>query len=591
VQKALLAVGFLALAVGIAAANAKPATGYELSIYRATPPLFWVGVGIALAASLYVSFSAVGRLRGLALALGGTAVFAIVLLPLIRDYAFYGSADPLTHLGWTRDMVAGTLNSLGLFYPGVHTVAAFLDLGAGVALTRSLMLASLAFALAFLLFVPLTVRAITGSGTATAIGAFSAFAFLPVNHVATHMRTHPYTQMLLFTPVLLFILVVYLTSDDGLGRTLAVTPIGVLMAAVSIGIVLYHPQQAVNLVLVFAAICVTQYVARRWWHRADIARHRSLYFQTVVFAVATALWIYRKPRFVISTENVFAGFVGFLGGTTHAGAQLGSSGAALTAIGAGLPVLFLKLFLVSAIYVGLAALVAGSSVFERFRWSGMADDERAIVTYLAVGVVAISPLFVVYLLGNIERQYFRHLGAIMVFVTVLGAIGLYHLARRGTPRLGDVLTPRRRAVVVLALVVLLPLALATVYQSPYIYKESQGITQSQFEGYGTVFDHHDVDVQLLGVRGGPWRYSDAVQGFQESSYYHVGVTGSEMTHLASSVNRSAELVVTTYDRERELDAYRGLRYTAGDFASLETQRRVDRVQSNGEVTLYYTSGS
>ncbi|MFC6728432.1 hypothetical protein ACFQDG_07240, partial [Natronoarchaeum mannanilyticum] len=42
-----LLVGFVALTTAVIAAHRSPARSYELSIYEATPLLFWGGVGVA----------------------------------------------------------------------------------------------------------------------------------------------------------------------------------------------------------------------------------------------------------------------------------------------------------------------------------------------------------------------------------------------------------------------------------------------------------------------------------------------------------------------------------------------------------------
>ncbi|MFC7189060.1 hypothetical protein ACFQL7_03810 [Halocatena marina] len=102
-ERPLLIVGFLSLAGAIMVAYNNPTTGYELSMYTATPIAVWAAVGAALIMALCVAFvSPISSYRFLALVLAACSVFAVISLPLIRGYYFYGTADPLTHIGLAK---------------------------------------------------------------------------------------------------------------------------------------------------------------------------------------------------------------------------------------------------------------------------------------------------------------------------------------------------------------------------------------------------------------------------------------------------------------------------------------------------------
>jgi hypothetical protein len=53
-EKLLLIAGFLGLAGATTVALDTPATGYEPSIYGGTPPLFWLGIAVAVLTALVV---------------------------------------------------------------------------------------------------------------------------------------------------------------------------------------------------------------------------------------------------------------------------------------------------------------------------------------------------------------------------------------------------------------------------------------------------------------------------------------------------------------------------------------------------------
>src|SRR6056297_745420 len=162
-QRVLLAAGFLAFAISVLSAWAAPGRNYELDIYAATPNAFWLGIGMAVLIGLFVAYhgAVTRRIRLAALALLGLSVFAVLGLPIVRNYYFFGPGDSLSHLGWTRLIDQGRLSPFGLLYPGIHTAAIFVKSLLDVSLLRAMQFVVLLFTAIFVVFVPLCVRSLT----------------------------------------------------------------------------------------------------------------------------------------------------------------------------------------------------------------------------------------------------------------------------------------------------------------------------------------------------------------------------------------------------------------------------------------------
>lgn len=576
-RKVALAIGFLALAIGVLIVDARGASGYELSIYGGTPVLFWVAVAFAIAVSLGVSLSVrPGPTRTVALVLGGLAVAAVAGLPVLRGYYFHGTADALTHLGWARDIATGVMVPNELFYPGIHTCAVLLSSVAGIALERALLYVVATMTIVGFVFVPLAVRAVASDDRAVVIAAFSTFLLFMVHNLGVFLHAHSYSQALFFTALVLFLAFAFLTRGSWI-------KVGVLLAVASIALLLYHPQVAANVILVFGAISVLQFVFRRYRSHHPIAGHRGLYAHTGLLLIAFVVWVNQFEGWAFENlARVQGALTAYVAGRPPtAGGNFQSQATSLTAIGSGLPEIFVKLFLVATVFSLLAGALMAASIL------GRADDSRptanAISTYLAVGSVAILPLAVAYFAGNIAEHYFRHFGFMLLIVTIVGSLaltrGMSTLSSRYSPRIGT-------AAIALLLAVMIPLSLATVYPSPFIYKQSQQVTEPRMDGYQTVFEINDESVPLGGVRGAPWRYSDAVQGVSESTRYSTSVSNENLTRLQGYYDGGGYLAVADIDRQREVQAYQQLRYTERAFSSLDAQPGVNQVASNGAVTLY-----
>jgi hypothetical protein len=588
VDTGLLVLGFLSLTGGIVFASNDPPTGYELSIYTATPVRFWIGVSVAFVVSLFVTFTA-GRVwqRSVGLLLAGMSTVATAGLPLVRGYHFYGSNDSLTHLGWARDVVTGTTDPETLFYPAIHLLSiAFYRLTV-LSLERSMMLAVLLFVALFLVFVPLSVRTITDSYDAVAIAVFSAAFLLPITNLSTHIHTHPFTQATLFTGMLLFIFFIYVTRSTS-PSGLSLNALDLLLAVVSFGLILYHPQQAANVLILFVTVSLVQFVVSRTsLGIADSVRaQRRFYVPTVMFAALFSLWSARYELFFSVTEFVAVTVVRLLTGSPGPiGESVQSQGASLSSLGAGLPEIVFKLMFPSLVLSLIAATLMLAAVTNRL--DQRFGDRNAIVLYLTLGLLPITGIFGVYFLGSISEQYFRHWGFMMLIVSVLAPIAYYRLLGGIS---GNVSVTTLRTAIVGLLVVLLPLALLTVFPSPYLYMPNQQVTDTQMDGYETAFTYHNQSLDLVGIRGGPYRYSDGIQGVAatEDEYQYLrGVSSENMSRLPETEGAPRYLVFSQFDVEREVGAYQGLRYSQSDFGAVRSQPGVHRVSSNGDVELYY----
>lgn len=576
--KGVLAIGFLALAFAVLRATATPAGSYEVSIYAGTPALYWVGITVALAVSLLFAFGlAQGALRTLALLLGGGTVASIAGLPFLRDYYYYGTADALTHLGWARDMSTGVLSPAELFYPGIHASANVVGTMTGIGIERSILLVVATMVVVTLVFVPLTVRFIGIGDRAVVIAAFSTFLLFMVHNLGVYLHAHSFAQGTFFTALVLFLAFAYVTR-----RTRAA--FGIMLAITSVAVLLIHPQVAANLIVVFGAISLVQFVHRRYDPDRPIAGHRTLYLHTLFLAGAFVAWITRFELWAFyNLGRIASSLEAYLvGNPPTAGGGFQSQATSLTAIGSGLPEIFLKLFLVATIFSVLAGSLMAAAALRT------ADESRpsanAVALYLGVGSLGILVLASAYFAGDIAEHYFRHLGFLLLIATIVGSLALH--------RRLDSLSTRRgvrfvTVAIVLVFALMLPLSLATAYPSPFMYKQSQHVTEGQVEGYQVVFDLHDPTVPLAGIRQGPWRYSHGIQGVNASARYETVVRNENLSNLGVAFAGEGTLAVTDADIERETEAYRGIRYTDSAFRSLEAQPGVNRVVSNGDLRLYH----
>jgi len=584
------ALGFLAAATAMLVARANPATGYESSIYTGTPTLTWIGFALALAIGVSTALTCRGREQAFGIALGATTVTGLVSLPVIRNYRFSGMGDALTHLGWTRDIIDGQMAPHELFYPGVHTIAAVFYYVGGIPIERGLLFSIVILFVPFLFFIPLVVREMGGSATAIGIAAIISWMVLPINNIATHMGVHTNSNALFLVPVVIFAFVAYLRRRATIERLpLGLSPFSVLIFVTALIILLVHPQQMINVVILIGAISGVQFLARRRFDDHPILDHPTTYAHTSILGALFTVWAVGNARF----RDHFADLlIGILTEDVGGGAEVDQRESSLAEIGGSLAELFVTMFLELAI---LSVIV---SVFILLVWvgrSGLDPATKSFVNYLAISLVPLTGLFFVYFVGT-GTMAFRQIGFIAVIVTILAGIAL----ARGFSGLSNLITrPGSNAVAALLLGACLVLGLMTVFSSPIIYNTGQHVTDEKLSGYETGLNNGAEGVPMAGMGYDPYRYDHGINGVEGEETLSAGTTASgevipeefeDGNYSGAYHGSDYNFVVTEFDTTREIEVYQELHHSEESLGGLEAHSGADKVISNGEFRMYAVSG-
>lgn len=574
-----LTIGFLGLTGGIYAAVASPATGYEVSIYAGTPVAFWIGSAVALAAAVTVAVAPEGRPQTpLVLFLAGLSIAAIVSLPLLRGYYYFGLYDGLTHLGWAREIAAERLAPESLIYPGGHLVAVGLASITGLELTQAMLLTVTASTVVYLVFVPLVLRTLFEDRLATLVGAFAALLLLPVFNVGTSMHFVAFTLAMFFATSVLFVLCKFVSEPF---PSRSITPMDLLLVLTGGVLILFHPQVASDVLVIYTAATATQFALRRVRPMHPIASTRSLLGHTIVLGGLFLFWNSQHSAMFRTVQQLARALFG--GGAV--GAVVSQQGSSLDGVGASLLELFFKLFLVNAVLTLVAAWVVVGLITSRLDEDLVPSRASRYFGLLVAGGALLAPYAGLHFVGAVSTYFFRHLGFGMVLVTVISAAGVYYLLR-STTRTG----PAARGLFAAGTGLALVLSVAVLFASPYIYLPSHHVPEAQLAGYETTFNYEGANVTYTGVRGGAERYSDAVLDAPHRTAETVPADAIR-AGLADRVRSDAYFAFTETDVQRELIAYEGLRYDRSTFAAVERQPHVSRVSSTGEYRLYFVDST
>lgn len=588
-KKVALAVGFLSLAGAALLAHASPATGYELSLYAATPVAVWGLLGIAYAVSLTLAVSNGGRIQRLALALGTAATVLVAGLVLVRDYRYFGAGDALTHLGWAKAIETGALDPVELLYPANHLIGVVLHAVAGGSVARNMLVVTVLFAFAYVVGTGLLVRRLTGSRWGLLTGVVSAWLFLPIINVSSYMMPYPTTQAIFFAPFVLFALVFFVQRGDRQPMGDGTTTSGTLLVLLGAALILVHPQQAVNILLVMVGVVGVQTAYRRYDPNHAIATHQYVLVPTGVLLGLLAVWLPIHQRSTAAADGVVSGTLDLLAGGADAAGTISQRGQSLTELGGSLLTVGLKLFGVSLVFLALSVLAVLTFWFYR-------DDRRDVGTfiqYLAASGLLIAVLFVFYFVST-PTISFRQVAFALVVVTVLGAVELSHLFERFRERF-SAQTVTTAAVAVLAVFVVL--SVITVFPSPYIYKPNPQVTTQQMDGHQSAFDYGVDDYGFSSIRTGPGRFAHGIYGLDdavdlETPYHGSGIPEATFAtgNYTETYDEPQYLVVSRVDYKQEVLLYEGFRYSEAGFERLSHASGVNKVMTNGGLDLYLVAG-
>lgn len=412
-------------------------------------------------------------------------------------------------------------------------------------------------------------------------------------------------------------------------------PTSYLLPVVSAALVVVHPQVALNVLFLLVGMTVTQHAYRRFRPDNPIAGYRLLTFQTVVLAGMFAVWIATHDwAFVSTAEAMIESVSEYVTGEGETTPRVGEQSESASSIGGSIQELFVKLFGVGAVYSLLAAAVVLGRItgyvgpLEGNRSIRATPDiGRGVTTLFFAGLLALLPFFAAHFVGSISTYLFRHVGFLMMLATIFGAVGVRYLVADESPlrglgaassgagarsrgrRLAAALPEARSVVAVVVVVLVLSLSLASLFPSPFVYLSGSHVPEGEMDGYERTFAsqsagspvwfggvRHSSDryeIALYGVESAPW--DGAVTPIPRSSgpVPEEAMLGGLPAFYANdpdeTVRRDHYFAVAEADRQREVIAYRGLRYSAESFESVAAQPDVGKVRDNGELTVYFVN--
>lgn len=574
-SKAGVVIGTVTLAVGLAAAVTTPATEYELSIYTATPIIFWVAVAIAFVIGVWYGLFFDGFWRLAGLTLGSGATLSIVLLPILRGYHYYGFRDALTQLGVVTSILAGHPWPERVIYPLLHLLAASITLVTGLPERVSMVGIITFFAGVYILGSLLLARELADTPQSVSLAVIASWMLLPLMTVRLPaLFPIPTTMAVFLTPFVLTILIRSGQQETWQWKLLA--PCAVVIA------LLMHPILATFLVILTAMFWLLSSGLRavNWQRSAAPLRLETV---PALIGLVGVSWLLGFPSRLNSYIISIAGAV-----NSSPGGDIAEAGSSFGRIGISLFELGIRLAGVKLVFIAITGIPTLILLRQYYRDGLTTTHHLQLVA--ALSLLPVGGIVLLFLSAGISNMWSRYLGMSMSMIAVLGAIGAVRVEQWASRQS----VGRTHIALFLATLILLGGAVATIHPSPNVVRPNQHVTEAQTTAYNHAFEHDADDIS--GLYTIPRNYRDAYYG-SVAAARGIGTEQNWRVHggshppdhyvewVADEPRGEEPHMVSDMGRATHLELFGGEVQDKDDFEAVEVHYH--KLYENGAGTIYY----
>ncbi len=600
---AIIAFIFMSLALYIIAIT-PPATGYELDIYKAYPPYFWVFLigSIACGICILVRQAFFDEKSNWWLAGFLVIIFSnliILTLPIFRGYATLGREDALSHLGFMKDiLVTGHIGARNL-YPMIHILGVSLLDIVGLSKGAVAVFIPALFSTAYMLGIYLLASVISRNrGQALLVAAFVA----PFLYGNIQTQLHPSFSSLFMLPLLLYL---YHRREKSSSNKVQWT---ILVLILAFHIVFHHPEAALFAAVVFLSFGLSSILYRLVTNYKKTGLPKTTWLNrnygtlSIIMFVVFFTWYSSYSLIQGTVRATWDWLVYQIGHSTY---QFYTE--ALAIVGRSLFYIAELLFYRHGAIL-LYSLVSLIAIIFILKWSLSRKKEMdaAIFTYGILTMVASLSIPFFWFAYFEPMDITRGARFIIPMVTILNGLVVYELAsvksfsRFGKGKvssMGKIIIGFTALLIIGASIV----GIFNAYRSPHTHLWNEQVTRYEVEGTSWLIEHQDGQTPIQSFRVNIRRFEALHLGSEQSS---TAIIDREYIprHFGYDINESAAetfdspgryLVTAEIDRKFSLilrEEFRDYYYTEDDFVRLSSDATVRKIYANGEFEVWRVYG-
>lgn len=597
----LIAFIFITITLGIII-NVPPATGYELTIYDAYPPYFWLslitssacGIGILLHQAATRNRSS-WWLVGLCAILMSNSV--LLSLPYLHGYFFFPAGDAQSHIGMMLDIITTSHIDANNFYPIIHILGVNFCYITGINIGVLPTIFTILWDVVFLLGMYCLSKMITHDlKHSLLIVAFAS----PL--IFSHMQVliHPSMFSIFMIPLLLYFFHKYEAHDSRSIDLLCLLLIGV-------AIILSHPMTGIFIIAIVLCFAISNTLYNRWTHDRMAKSIMSDTSHTIIVVAAlSSIWFIWYFPFISIQSNIQAvfEFLFFGNGVPLIEVQM------MTLTEAGItPFQTIQLFIYSygAIFILLA--ISSIAVMITFRNFLQKKTTRVVFSYSLQFILALG--FSAFSLFGLTGEYsvVRISRFFLMMCPIVSGLVFYQYFVRLPNSNHTNKSIRNKLIIIIAVAIISVGALNTlnVYGSPRTVVANWQVTEMENTGHIWFSLHYDPTVSTstitdiasfsrfehfnFGYSTCPQQYRvknptliSSHFGYDQNSSISITLNSEDQYLITSQRGRLDPMIIPENIR------YKAHIYDLNDFDKLANDEHAARTYSNGEFEIWRIYG-
>ncbi len=603
---------FLALALYIIAIT-PPAGGYELSIYDAYPPYFWLFIIGSIACGICILvFQAFSQqksswwLVGFLVIIFSNLIF--LTLPSFRGYAIYGRADTLSHLGYIKDILITGHIGEGNFYPILHILGASLLNITGFSQGAMVNLLFAFFSVLFMVNIYLLATVIARNrGQALLVTAFAS----PLIFSLYQVHIHPSFLSLTMVPLLLY----FYHKRGQVGPTQVQNSL--LLILLAFLITFFHPITTLFTIGIFLIFGLSQALYRL------VAKHKkSIPLEStgigenyiglsLIMFIAFFMWYFSYSAIQGSFKMVFDWLIYQTGTPAAEEIIMGLAGRGYTL--SQTVSIFISRYGAIWIYL-LVSLAAGiivwkQSMSKRGKPPGAMSFAYSFQWLLALAFGSLMLFSHAPVAGAFPIRVARFL--VLIGIALSGLV-IYEQVNRSSLNIlykRSLLSARKVMVGLIILIILSSsiLSLRNVYFSPMTWLFNYQVTRADIAGTQWFTEHRNIEIFATSHAIGLRRFEHLIYGAEQchySGHYDIKDVHAIPSHFGYDQNDSIAksfdpgygyMLITRLDRIAPMALPENTRpdaiqYNEDDFTRLDSDPTAAKIYASDEFEVWRIYG-
>lgn len=569
-----------------------PATNYEASIYLATPWVVWAIIILSFICGFGIVVHQVytkGKLWGIGLLLIAFTSLICFSVHILRGYILLGG-DITTHLAFVQNIISSGKIDAANHYPALHLFVVFLNKLTSISPIKLLLYIPVPFYILYMYSFYLMSRAIFKE-KGNAILATSIGIFTPI--WMSLFYTTPNGISICLIPLIMYTFIKFITTNNR-RKFIYVLATIIILAFLP----LLHPLTALFLIIALSVIFIYITVIKHIKNVSRIKISSCMFFLIIV--VILSLWTFVRLESFSRSENVeFETANQTANITNHIISKVTFFDSVLSAIklmednGYSFPPYLLKRYALPLLYLILTIMALPIIIRNR--------------NHLLIGLClsGFALLFTAFLFIN--TYYSGYMNRVQEYIIIMSPIfagvTIYEILMKVKAE-QSILSWNRLRLIILAMVLIACLtnSIFTAYGSRYILFPNDQITNSELECMKWFIENKKSDIPTLTLSYQAYRLKYLYLPYEEarmrldiedwppipSPPYHFGYDKYET--LGESVDRDYYMILNQQDKILYTEIWPemvGKRFTPEDFAKLEYDPSIEKVNSYDGVDIWY----